>query len=112
MTVQTLKFLVQGSAESPYEVTFTLDGNNLNAYCSCPAGKNGQYCKHRLSILAGESGSVVSGNQEDILIAKSWLPGTDVEIAIHNIAEAQHEFDEAKKKLSIAKKQLAKAMRV
>jgi len=110
MTVQSLKFLVQGSAESPYEVKFTLNGENLNAFCTCPAGQKGLHCKHRLSILAGESGSVISGNQDDILIVKSWLPGTGVEVAIHNMEQAEFDFTVAKGKLSRAKKELAKAL--
>jgi hypothetical protein len=107
----SLKFLVQGSADFPYEVTFTVKGNNLNAYCTCPAGKNGQYCKHRMSILRGEANAVVSSNRGEVPIVQSWLAGSDIEFAIHDIAEAEHDFDEAKKKLSQAKRALAKAMR-
>jgi len=106
-----IKFLVKGSSAVPYTVSFTLDGLNLNAFCTCPAGKKGQYCKHRMSILRGESEAVVSSNIDEIPIVRTWLKGSDVELAIHNIAEAEHDIDEAKKKLTLAKSALAKAMR-
>lgn len=32
-----IKFLVLGSSEYPYEVNFIKRGNNLSAYCTCPA---------------------------------------------------------------------------
>lgn len=46
-----IKFLVIGSSENPYEVNFIRRGNNLSAHCTCPAGENGQYCKHRFRNL-------------------------------------------------------------
>jgi uncharacterized Zn finger protein len=48
--MEEICFLVQGSAEEPYKVTFRKKGNNLSAYCTCPAGENGQYCKHRIEV--------------------------------------------------------------
>jgi SWIM zinc finger len=108
--VKSIQFLVQGSSDNQYEVRFDFDGSNLNAYCSCPAGMNGQYCKHRLAILAGESEKIISENAADVSVVQSWLPGTDIELAIHDLAEAEHEFDLTKKKLALAKKALARAM--
>jgi uncharacterized Zn finger protein len=57
-------FIVQGSADEPYKVTFRRKGNNLSAYCTCPAGENGQYCKHRFRILAGCDDGIVSENKK------------------------------------------------
>ena len=52
--MERIDFLVQGSAFHPYEVKFLKRSEkNLSAYCTCPAGDNGQYCKHRFSILEG-----------------------------------------------------------
>jgi len=88
-----------------------VEPNNLNAFCTCPAGDNGQYCKHRFGILSGNTKSIVSENQGDVSIIQSWLPGSDLEKALKEMAEAEHESDLARKRLSLAKKMVAKAMR-
>jgi len=109
--MDVIKFLVQGSASEPYHVTFTKTKTNLNAFCTCPAGDNGQYCKHRFGILSGSTTSIVSNNQNEVPIIQSWLPGSDVEEALKEVGEAEHECYLAKKRLSLAKKKVAKAMR-
>jgi hypothetical protein len=106
-----LHFLVQGSSPTPYKVSFQKNGNNLSAYCTCPAGENGQYCKHRFNILGGIRDGIVSGNEEDVKIAASWLSGTDVEMALNQVMDAELRYETSKKELSAAKKKLAEAMR-
>ncbi|HNO76406.1 MAG TPA: SWIM zinc finger family protein [Nitrosomonas mobilis] len=109
--MEEIIFKVKGSARDPYKVTFTKNKNNINAFCTCPAGENGQYCKHRFAIMAGDSKAVVSSNKEQIMVIKSWLPGSDLEEALMELAVAEHEHDKAKKRLSAAKKNIARAMR-
>ncbi|MFZ2949251.1 MAG: SWIM zinc finger family protein [Desulfuromonadaceae bacterium] len=109
--MKELIFFVQGSAKEPYKVTFEKNGNNLSAYCTCPAGDNGQYCKHRFNILGRITNGVVSGNEPDVDVVASWLAGTDVEGALNELMNAEELFEIAKLKLSSAKKQLAKAFR-
>lgn len=109
--METIRFLVQGSAEVPYEGTFQKTGNNLSAYCTCAAGENGQYCKHRFRILAGSTEAIVSENSEQVPTIVAWLPGTDVASAMATVVAAEREFERAKKVVTIAKKDLAKAMR-
>jgi len=110
--MQEISFQVQGSAADPYGVMFVKRSDtNLSAYCSCPAGENGQYCKHRFNILAGITKGIVSDNLADVKIVQSWLPGTDVDKAIQKMQELEAEVDRIKKELSDAKKVVAKAMR-
>ncbi|MGC8775541.1 MAG: hypothetical protein ACP5R6_09830, partial [Chlorobaculum sp.] len=81
-------------------------------YCSCSAGENGQYCKHRFNILEGITKGIVSDNLlDDVKIVQSWLSGTDVEAAIIKMRELESEAERIKKELSAAKKEVAKAMR-
>lgn len=110
--MEEIAFEVQGSAEYPYSVRFIKRSNeNLSAYCTCPAGENGQYCKHRFNILAGETKAIVSGNHEDVKTIQCWLPGTDIEKSIIKMNELASEAERIKKALSAAKKEVAKAMR-
>ena len=105
-----LEFLVQGSAPEPYHVLFQKNGTNLTATCTCPAGEIGQYCKHRLRILAGETTGIISDNAASVPEVQSWLPGSDVEAAFSELDKAELELDAAKKKVSICKKRLAKSL--
>jgi hypothetical protein len=107
---QIREFLVQGSASEPYKVTFKKSGNNLSAYCTCPAGENGMYCKHRFNILGGSTKGVVSSNLPDVQVVTSWLLGTDIEAAIKAVKVLEKEEERIKLELSAAKKVLARAM--
>ena len=109
--MKELNFLVKGSAADPYEVSFVIDGKNLSAFCTCPAGNNGQYCKHRFGILRGETKGVVSDNATDASVVASWLPGTDVDEALKAVSDAKENHAVDKPKLSAAKKNLARVMR-
>lgn len=108
--METIQFLVQGSAQEPYEVTFRKAGNNLAAYCTCPAGENGQYCKHRFRILEGSTEAIVSENSVQVAIVVTWLPGTDLAAAMAAVVAAEREFERAKKAVTAAKRDLAAAM--
>ena len=64
--MDTITFMVQGSAVEPYKVTFKKSDSNLSAYLTCPAGENGMYCKHRFRILSGETKGIVRGNENEV----------------------------------------------
>ena len=107
-----LRFQVQGSAPIPYDVTFIdRGGGNLSAYCTCPAGDNGQYCKHRFATLGGKSTAIVSGNEHEVATVVGWLAGSDVEAAMKDLDQAERELERAKREVSRVKKLLAAAMR-
>jgi len=110
--MQEISFEVQGSASVPYGVVFVKrTKTNLSAYCSCPAGENGQYCKHRFYILDGITKGIVSDNLDDVKIVQTWLVGTDIEEALIKMRKLEVEAVRIKKELSAAKKDVAKAMR-
>lgn len=107
--MKRIEFLVQGSAAEPYRTVFRTDGNNLTAYCSCPAGKHGLHCKHRIRILAGQTENIVSGNISDVEIVHSWIKGTDMEQILKDFAEAESRYEIAKDDLGKCKKKLERA---
>lgn len=110
--MEEIIFEVQGSASEPYRVSFIRRSNaNLSAYCTCPAGENGQYCKHRFTIMDGESKGIVSNNTDDVKIIRSWLIDTDIEKALIKLRSIEKEAERIKNELTLAKKYLAKSMR-
>jgi SWIM zinc finger len=56
-----LKFLIKGGATKPYRVVFQGHGSMLTAKCSCPAGRNGTFCKHVAAPLIGDVTNISSG---------------------------------------------------
>ena len=109
--MKEILFEVQGSASEPYVVIFVKRSDtNLSAYCSCPAGRYGQYCEHPFNILDGVTTGIVSDNLDDVKIVQSWLSGTDVEEALIKLRKLEAEEKRLKKKLSTAKKEVARAM--
>jgi uncharacterized Zn finger protein len=111
--MEQIAFQVQGSSSTPYLVIFQKDGANLNASCSCAAGQNGQYCKHRISILVdGSKEGVVSENVDQVAVVHSWLHGTDVEVALAELAEAELKLEAAKRAVSSLKKRVAQALKL
>lgn len=108
--MERMEFMVQGSEVEPYRVTLERSGSNLNAYCTCAAGSNGQYCKHRFRILSGNPEGLIDPDSGMLCTAVDWLSGTDVEEALCELAKAEDRFESAKKELSKAKKLLAQAL--
>ncbi len=108
--MEELVFLVKGSAADPYEVTFIKDGTSLTAICTCPAGTYGNFCKHRISILDGNTKAISSDNANQAATVVGWLSGTDVEAALSEMREAEKIADPDKKALNDAKRKLARAM--
>ena len=108
--MEELVFLVKGSAADAYELTFIKDGTSLTALCTCPAGQFGSLCKHRVSILDGESATITSDNADQVSTVTAWLVGTDVEAALGELREAQKSTESTKGDLAALKKKLARAM--
>lgn len=108
--MEELVFLVKGSSAAPYEVTFIKDGNSLTALCTCPAGTYGNFCKHRIAILHGDTRSITSDNAAKAATVMVWLKGTDVEAALAELQAAEKISDPGKKALNAAKRKLARAM--
>ncbi len=64
-TLKNLCFHVQGSRSNVYTVTFQGAGQELAAFCTCPAGKKaGIFCKHVAMLLKGDTAKLVDGTDK------------------------------------------------
>ena len=106
-----LSFLVKGSSPQPCQVRLTRKGLDVTAFCTCPAGENGQICKHRLAILRGLTENMISGNIEDVPKAAEMISGSKIEQFLNEVVHLECELTRIKSQLANAKKKLAKAMR-
>jgi len=108
--MEELTFLVKGSAKDPYEIIFIKDGDSLTAVCNCPAGTYGNLCKHRVNILEGKSTAITSENTDQVTTVVSWLAGTDVAAAMHELQELEQAKDADKNAINEAKRKVARVM--
>lgn len=108
--MERLVFSVSGSKGDIYTVTFECNGGNLNAFCTCQAGQNGVYCKHRFGLMDGEYNKLVSTNLADLEKLKAMMKGTDVEAAYSAVIAADAEYERAKTARERARANLARAM--
>ncbi len=109
--MQELVFQIQGSAPEPYEVRIVRrEGNNLSAYCTCPAADSGKHCKHRVGILTGKPEGIVGKRDIDISTVQSWVRGTDIENVLHELQKAEDHLESIKNEVARLKKTLAKVM--
>ncbi|WP_159015717.1 SWIM zinc finger family protein [Cognatiluteimonas profundi] len=106
-----IEFYVKGSSIDPYKVVFEKIAGNLNAFCTCPAGSNGQVCKHRMRLLSGNAEGLIKGDLALLGTIVDWLVGTDVELALREVALAEDRHSRAAEELFKAKKKLAVSLR-
>ena len=55
---------------------------------------------------------MVSENVDQVAVVHSWLHGTDVEVALAELAEAELKLEAAKKAVSSLKKRVAQALKL
>lgn len=53
--------------EFPYKFNFIIKDGLLRIYCSCPAGTHGQLCKHKTSLIEGDSNMLYDISQQHLL---------------------------------------------
>lgn len=106
--MEELTIAVKGSSADPYETTFIKDGTSLTALCTCPAGSFGNFCKHRIAILDGDTGAVLEDDVKKVPTVVEWMTGTDVGAALAELREAEAAKDKAA--IATTKRKLARAM--
>ena len=95
-----LSFLVQVSSDTPHcTVTVRNDGDIVTARCTCESGGPGVLCKHRLSILSGQTKWVISNNLLSVKRVLTWVASTDIGHTIVRQAHAQRRVHEAREEL-------------
>jgi len=113
--IQTFKFLIQGSAQEPYEVSFGYKEGNLTATCSCPAGSFGTFCKHRMKVMAEPLSSKFFQDFKNVEIEnlselRKLLEASDVWEPINAFLKADKALEQAKADRKKAQKAFEKSL--
>ena len=100
MSKKTLRFLIQGSAQMPYEVIFTREGEQFRSKCTCPAGDKKQLCKHVLGLINYMTDmprpDIVSDNESDAYDLFEMFSGSDAFAANMDFATSEQTLKEKK----------------
>lgn len=103
-------FELQGSAPQPYIVTFRRIDAEVHGSCTCPAGLLGTYCKHRLALLYGRTDAPTDADVDRLATLHSWLPGTALQGALSELADAERVLAAANARVARAKKALGRSL--
>ncbi|WP_130472284.1 SulP family inorganic anion transporter [Candidatus Magnetaquicoccus inordinatus] len=97
------------------QLTFRREGSNLTASCSCKQEEEEEapFCNHRLAILTGELTEItlLDGSARDVKEIQNMLRGTDVEMALNSLLQADKAMQSLSRELFQAKEELGKALR-
>ena len=105
-----LQFIVNGSSGDRYEIVAERKGEKFRMSCTCEAGRQGTYCKHRFALLDGETTALLSGNAADIERLQDLVHGTTVERRYQLVCALEREKAELEAKLRSEKKALAREL--
>ncbi|MEO5352342.1 MAG: hypothetical protein H7835_03920 [Magnetococcus sp. XQGC-1] len=104
-----IHFQVAGQNNKPLDVVFIKNGDNMTANCSCTTGVDG-ICQHRINILSGSAQDIISKNADEVKTVTSWIKGTDIGRALHDMLHATKVLRNATDDFNDARKRLGKAM--
>jgi uncharacterized Zn finger protein len=94
----SLVFYSRGSSATPYEITVDRHDDIAMMRCDCAAGKQGQPCKHRLALLAGDTTALEGGDDPTKIM--NLIDGSELHRALLEWQRAEQEVEEAKGRAS------------
>ncbi|MEO5348397.1 MAG: hypothetical protein H7836_01960 [Magnetococcus sp. YQC-3] len=92
-----------------HEVVFIKAGEKIMAHCSCTKGVDA-ICQHRINILYGSTQDIISKNADEVKTVASWIGGTDIALALHEMLHFTNVIRNATDNFNDARKRLGKAM--
>ena len=106
-----LKFAINSSSgDDLYIVTFSREGGNMTATCTCAAAKYGMACKHRLNLLYGDITDVESGDTDLMHTLLEMFAQSDVETALADLTALETQKKDIDRQIKAAKKRLGTAL--
>src|SRR5207244_3358743 len=109
-TGSSLQFLVEGSTGNEYEIVASRIGNHFRMTCTCEAGQNKVFCKHRAALLNGSADDLISDNESDLIKLANFMAGTGAELRIKTVHHLEEQKAEIDARLRVEKKALGREM--
>lgn len=97
-----------------YKVSFRLADNRMQVSCTCPAGRFGQFCKHKWSLLKGSDYYLYDPDDNDRANHRKiseWAQHTDNLEYIFALSKLEREREEVENKIAVLHSELATLMK-
>lgn len=108
---QTMRFVMRSSStDGIYEIVAARADGLLRMKCDCPAGENGQHCKHRIALLSGGADQIADADAANVAVLRTWLAGTPLENVLADFLACEREMEDLKVRQKAIKRRLASAM--
>jgi hypothetical protein len=88
-TGDALHFDVEGSTGNIYEIEAWRAADHFYMTCTCDAGRNGRFCKHRDALLNGVIDHLLSCNTVDVAKLAGMIAGTEAGRLFADIQRSQ-----------------------
>jgi SWIM zinc finger len=101
---------VYGSEGDIYRISFVKGDSGIKVHCTCKAGTNGQFCRHRLALLAGDRSALVDAGATAALDeALAWPEFVSIMGEIVKLQEVQEQIETLEITKSSLKRVVARA---
>ena len=96
----------------PYSVDFIFKNDKMSIHCSCPAGKWGKFCKHKIQMLQ-ENYDILSdeGQSNQLEEIADWIQKSEFLDLIFERSKLDGKLMEIQEKLNGVKKKMARMMK-
>ncbi len=84
-----LRFKIRGSQGDIYSVAFEKIASGFMMTCTCEAAGHGLHCHHRIELLRGELGALVSKNKDEAAMLAQLIAGSKLEEALLAFGRAE-----------------------
>ena len=109
--MNTAEFKVRGSEGDLYQIAFVQTPHGLIVSCTCKAGQNGMFCRHRLQLMAGDKSDLEDTSRlQELDAVLDWPEFTEIRKSINELNEVQKKIDELDRVKSKLKKLVATAI--
>ena len=106
--MKTAEFNVKGSEGDLYQIAFVQAPQGLIVSCTCKAGQNGMFCRHRLQLLAGDFSELQDKTKvQELNEVLNWEEFNPIKQNIVELNEVQKKIDELDRIKSKLKKIVA-----
>jgi hypothetical protein len=105
-----LTFEFIGSYGDVYEIVVSGAGAGLSITCSCHAGRQGRYCRHRLALLGGDHARLRAGH-DNLRKLRALIAESPLAIALQDYQAANAAYEAARTRRRAAARALGHLMK-
>lgn len=103
----TLRFAVRSSSGDDYELTARQTASGVRFSCQCQGAEWGQLCKHRVSLMMGDTKLLSDGKPDEISLLMDWCRQDGVLADLDAISDLENNITRAKASIAKLKKKIA-----